>query len=139
MQGSEWRLVQTAEARNFGATEPGSSGPTVKLVQGGVFSFIQADLVLLHQYTAANMTSYEAAPWVHSMTMSKFMLSVGPENFRLLVNAAEQRGISVQELLRAVIIPDWAHENASETIKPYVGPLEFASRIREWTPGRYPA
>ncbi len=73
-----------------------------------------------------NMTSYDAPVWPHSVPMSKFMLSVRLENFRLLENAAEQRGISVQELLRAVIIPDWVHKVASETIKPYLRPLQFA-------------
>ncbi len=68
--------------------------------------------------------------------MSKFMLSVGLENFRLLVNAAEQRGISVQELLRAVIIPDWVHKAASETIKPYLGSPLFVSPIPEITSGQ---
>ncbi len=66
--------------------------------------------------------------------MSKFMLSVGVENFRLLVNEAEQRGISVQELLRAVIIPDWVDRATGETIKRYVGPLPFGSTIPERRP-----
>ncbi len=70
------------------------------------------------------------------MTMSKFMLSVGLENFSLLVNAAEQRGISVQELLRAVIIPEWVHKAAGETIKPYLGSPLFVSPIRERTSGQ---
>lgn len=61
------------------------------------------------------------------------MLSVGLENFSLLVNEAEQRGISVQELLRAVIIPDWVQRATGGTIKAYVGPLQFASTIRERT------
>ncbi len=39
--------------------------------------------------------------------MAKFMLSLRDENFKLLVTEAEDRGISVQELIRAVIIPDW--------------------------------
>jgi len=63
--------------------------------------------------------------------MSKFMLSVGLENFHLLENAAVQRGISVQELLRAVIIPDWVQKAAAETAKPnLVSPL-FISPVRE--------
>jgi len=63
--------------------------------------------------------------------MSKFMLSVGLDNFRLLENAAEQRGISVQELLRAVIIPDWVHRSASEAIRPNLNSPLFISPIRE--------
>jgi hypothetical protein len=39
--------------------------------------------------------------------MAKFMVSIGDENFRLLDLEARQRGISMQELIRAVIVPDW--------------------------------
>ena len=63
--------------------------------------------------------------------MSKFMLSVGLENFRLLENAAVQRGISVQELLRAVIIPDWVQKAAGEIARPNLGSPLFISPVRE--------
>ena len=43
--------------------------------------------------------------------MAKFMLSLRDENFNLLTNEAEDRGITVQELIRAVIIPDWVKIN----------------------------
>ena len=43
--------------------------------------------------------------------MAKFMLSLRDENFKLLTNEAEDRGITVQELIRAVIIPDWVKIN----------------------------
>jgi len=39
--------------------------------------------------------------------MAKFMLSLRDENLQLLTSEAQNRGISVQELIRAVIIPDW--------------------------------
>jgi hypothetical protein len=39
------------------------------------------------------------------------MLSLRDENFKLLTNEAEDRGITVQELIRAVIIPDWVKIN----------------------------
>src|SRR5213594_1162802 len=39
-------------------------------------------------------------------SMAKFMLSLRDENFQLLTLEAQNRGISVQELIRAVIIPD---------------------------------
>ena len=39
--------------------------------------------------------------------LAKFMLSLRDENFKLLMNEAHDRGITVQELIRAVIIPDW--------------------------------
>jgi hypothetical protein len=43
--------------------------------------------------------------------MAKFMLSLRDENFKLLMTEAEDRGITVQELIRAVIIPDWVKVN----------------------------
>ena len=43
--------------------------------------------------------------------MAKFMLSLREENFKLLENEADVRGITVQELIRAVIIPDWVKIN----------------------------
>lgn len=48
--------------------------------------------------------------------MAKFMLSLRDENFKLLENEAGDRGITVQELIRAVIIPDWVKVNT--LIKP---------------------
>lgn len=39
------------------------------------------------------------------------MLSLRDENFQLLTHEAQQRGISVQELIRAVIIPDWVRQS----------------------------
>jgi hypothetical protein len=42
--------------------------------------------------------------------LTKFMMSLRDENYRVLTGAAIDRGISVQELLRAVIIPDWVKE-----------------------------
>lgn len=48
--------------------------------------------------------------------MAKFMLSLRDENFKLLETEAGDRGITVQELIRAVIIPDWVKVNT--LIKP---------------------
>ena len=54
--------------------------------------------------------------------MPKFMVSLRDENFQLLTFEARERGISLQELIRAVIIPDWvrfncpAEPSAKETI-----------------------
>ena len=39
--------------------------------------------------------------------MSKLMISIRDENFRLLSLEAKNRGITIQELLGAVIVPDW--------------------------------
>ena len=44
-------------------------------------------------------------------TMNKIMLSVAEETFLTISTLARKRGISVQELLRAVIVPEWVREN----------------------------
>jgi hypothetical protein len=49
--------------------------------------------------------------------LAKFMLSLRDENFKLLTTEAEDRGITVQELIRAVIIPDWVKLNPK--IRPF--------------------
>src|SRR5437016_13080165 len=51
----------------------------------------------------------------HSLgvNLAKFMLSLRDESFELLQTEAEERGISIQELIRAVIIPDWVKVNTS--------------------------
>jgi hypothetical protein len=48
--------------------------------------------------------------------LAKFMLSLRDENFKLLMTEATDRGITVQELIRAVIIPDWVKVNT--LVKP---------------------
>jgi hypothetical protein len=42
------------------------------------------------------------------------MLSIRDESFQIISAEARDRGVSVQELLRAVIVPEWVREN----IKP---------------------
>lgn len=37
----------------------------------------------------------------------KVMIAFGPQTYTLLNSEAKERGVSVQELLRAVIIPEW--------------------------------
>src|SRR5438445_10598075 len=46
--------------------------------------------------------------------MAKFMLSIGNDSYALLSSEARDRGIKVQELIRAVIIPEWARVNLTE-------------------------
>ncbi len=43
--------------------------------------------------------------------MAKFIFSLGDGNFRLLAAEAKARDITIQELIRAVIIPDWVKLN----------------------------
>ncbi len=53
--------------------------------------------------------------------MNKIMLSVAEETFFTISTLAKKRGISVQELLRAVIVPEWVRENVQP--RPRFTPL----------------
>ena len=44
------------------------------------------------------------------VTMPKFMQTLDQEIYSRLQEIAKSRGITVQELIRAVIIPDWLKE-----------------------------
>jgi hypothetical protein len=46
--------------------------------------------------------------------MAKFMLSLRQDSMTVISVEARNRGISVQELLRAVIIPEWVKTNLRE-------------------------
>lgn len=74
--------------------------------------------------------------------MPKLMIAIGDENFRLLSLEARMRGITIQELLRAVIVPDWVrisdvprlprgtgHEPDRSTLKEE-DPIQVLSRRR---------
>ena len=43
--------------------------------------------------------------------MAKFIMSIGNEAFNLLATEAKNRDVTVQQLLRAVIVPDWIKQN----------------------------
>jgi len=43
------------------------------------------------------------------MVKSKFMHSLDPQVYVELSRVAKEKGVSVQELIRALIIPDWIH------------------------------
>ena len=43
--------------------------------------------------------------------MAKFILSVGDGTFEILASEAKRRDVTVQQLLRAVIVPEWVREN----------------------------
>ena len=43
--------------------------------------------------------------------MAKFILSVGDGTFKTLESEARRRDVTVQRLLRAVIVPEWVREN----------------------------
>ncbi|TMI42562.1 hypothetical protein E6H23_04790 [Candidatus Bathyarchaeota archaeon] len=50
-----------------------------------------------------------------SRPMAKFMLSLRQDSMKVISVEAINRGISVQELLRAVIIPEWVKTNLRES------------------------
>jgi hypothetical protein len=49
--------------------------------------------------------------------MAKFIFSLGDANYRLLASEAKGRDITIQELIRAVIIPDWMRNSLDH--KPF--------------------
>jgi len=57
--------------------------------------------------------------------MAKFIFSLGDANFLLLRNEAKARDITIQELIRAVIIPDWMRLNPEH--KALVSPTSLLS------------
>ena len=50
--------------------------------------------------------------------MTKFMQMIDPSVFADLESIAEGRGISVQELIRAIIIPEWLKMQRNRMIEP---------------------
>jgi hypothetical protein len=61
------------------------------------------------------MTAQETLAVLHDSEktehMRKLLLSLREEALRTVVYEADSRGVSVQELLRAVIIPEWFRDN----------------------------
>jgi hypothetical protein len=43
--------------------------------------------------------------------LAKFILSVGDGTFKVLASEAQRRDVTVQQLLRAVIVPEWVRDN----------------------------
>ncbi len=46
--------------------------------------------------------------------MAKFIMSIGDEAYKLLGLEAKNRDVTVQQLLRAVIVPNWIKQNMSD-------------------------
>jgi len=44
--------------------------------------------------------------------MAKFIMSIGDNAYDILLNEAKNRDVTVQQLLRAVVVPDWITQNA---------------------------
>jgi hypothetical protein len=62
------------------------------------------------------------------MTMAKFILSVGDGTFEILASEAKKRDVTVQQLLRAVIVPEWVRENV-EVNPPSMATREIAPHL----------
>lgn len=60
--------------------------------------------------------------------MAKFILSVGDGTFKILESEAKRRDVTVQQLLRAVIVPEWVRENA-QLNPPSMPPREVAPHL----------
>jgi len=56
--------------------------------------------------------------------MAKIMVVVGDGNFQVLSIEAEDRGITIQELIRAVIIPDWSRDSSIPKSRPERSPIQ---------------
>ncbi len=59
--------------------------------------------------------------------MAKFIMSIGDEAFKLLGLEAKNRDVTIQQLLRAVVVPDWIKQNMetpppanSSTLRPSI-------------------
>ena len=65
--------------------------------------------------------------------MAKFIFSLGDGNFRLLATEAKTRDITIQELIRAVIIPDWMKLNLDSKTQRGYKPLGRVHSTREST------
>lgn len=53
--------------------------------------------------------------------MPKFMQSLGPETYQRLALEAKIRDVTVQSLIRTIIVPDWLRK-ASTPIEPLTKP-----------------
>jgi hypothetical protein len=56
--------------------------------------------------------------------MAKIMVVIGDGNFQLLSIEAGDRGIIIQELIRAVIIPDWFRERSIPKSRAERSPIQ---------------
>lgn len=45
------------------------------------------------------------------LVIAKFIMTVGDETLRVLTTEAEKRNLRVQQLIRAVIIPEWVRHH----------------------------
>jgi hypothetical protein len=68
----------------------------------------------------------------YRMAKRKFMLTLVPAVYQTLIDQADERGISIQELLRAVIVPQWL------TVPPLPEPIRVPGPVLEHVGNRWP-
>ncbi len=69
-----------------------------------------------------------------SASSHKFLQSIDDDYFYLLGKAARTRGVTVQELIRAVIIPDWISNARRKTDLGTIGAPSAGSRAEFFVP-----
>jgi hypothetical protein len=71
--------------------------------------------------------------------LAKFIFSLGDRCFETIKAEAEARGIKVQQLIRAVIIPDWIRQNQRQGPSPRHSDSGENSPISHSPVGRLPS
>jgi hypothetical protein len=86
----------------------------------------------LTSYSKTNQFRRSKHAETESDLRHKFMQTVGDEMFEELEKIAREKGIRVQTLLRAVIIPEWAQKEGL-SIDPRMNPSSVQTSIRRET------
>jgi len=71
--------------------------------------------------------------------LAKFIFSLGDSCFETIKAEAEARGIKVQQLIRAIIIPDWIRQNQRQDLSPRHSSSGENSPISQSPVGRLPS
>jgi len=71
--------------------------------------------------------------------LAKFIFSLGDSCFETIKAEAEARGINVQQLIRAVIIPGWIRQNQRQGLSPRHSSSGENSPISKSPVGRLPS